>query len=163
VIENILLKTRKMTEYVVFSMIIIMTLIICYQVFSRFVLNYTPTWIQPLSLLLMVWIGFIGVAIGIQDNSHIQINLVVSKFPKTIQIILRKLQRFLALVFGLFMLVEGIKFSYNMKDSYISGLSLPSAVLYAVVPLSGLLVFVYLLFEFTGKWHGVEEEGVGEE
>lgn len=161
-IENTLLKIRKVIEYFIFFMIAFMTIIICYQVISRFVFNYTPTWIQPLSLLLLVWIGFIGVAIGIQDNSHIQINLFLSKMPETIQKLLQILQRLLAILFGLFMIIEGGKFSYSMKDSLISGLGMPSAVVYAVVPLTGLLVIIYLLFEFLGKWKGMDEESEGE-
>lgn len=139
-------------------MIVIMTVIIGYQVFSRFVLNFTPPWIQPLSLLLMVWIGFIGIAIGIQDNTHIKINLFVSMMPDKVQKVLIYMQRVLAILFGFFMLVQGLIFSYDMKDSTMSGLSMPSAVLYASIPISGLLVVLYLLFEFSGKWKGPNHE-----
>ena|SRR5690606_39276238 len=144
-------------------MIVLMTLIISYQVLSRFGLNYTPTWIQPLSLLLMVWIGFIGIAIGIQDNSHIKINLFVSKMPKKVQVVLNYVQRLLAILFGFFMLIEGSKFSLSMMNSQISGLGVPSAILYGVVPVAGLLVIVYLVFEFFGKWVGILDESEVEE
>ncbi len=143
-------------------MIVLMTIIISYQVISRFVFNYTPSWIQPLSLLFMVWVGFLGIAIGIQDNSHIKINFFVSKMPDNIQRLLHLFQRVVAILFGLFMVVEGGKFSYNMIDSYISGLNMPSAILYAAVPVAGVLVIVYLLFEFLGKWKGINEESEGE-
>jgi TRAP-type transport system small permease protein len=162
VVEKTLLKARKITEYFVLIMIVLMTVIICYQVISRYVFNYTPPWIQPLSLLLMVWIGFIGLAIGIQDNSHININLFVAKMPKKLQKIILGFQRVLAMLFGIFMIIEGTRFSYSMKDSYISGINTPSAILYMIVPIAGILVLVYLLFEFFGKWKGIEEEEDGE-
>lgn len=162
-VEKTLVKARKITEFFVLTMIVIMTVIICYQVLSRFGFNYTPPWIQPLSLLLMVWIGFIGLAIGIQDNSHIRINLFVSKLPAKAQKAVEGVQRILAFLFGLFMLIEGSKFSYNMKDSYISGINTSSAILYVVVPLAGLLVIIYLIFELLGKWKGMDEEVEGEE
>ncbi len=161
-VEKALIKARKITESLVLAMIAIMTLIICYQVVSRFAFNYTPPWIQPLSLLLMVWIGFIGLAIGIQDNTHIKINLFVSKMPERLQKVIRALQRILAFVFGVFMLIEGSKFSYSMKDSSISGINTPSAVLYVVVPIAGLLVTIYLLFECFGKWKAIGDEEVEE-
>jgi TRAP-type transport system small permease protein len=163
VVEKTLIKARKITEYIVLTMIVLMTVIICYQVLSRFVFNYTPPWIQPLSLLLMVWIGFIGLAIGIQDNSHININLFVAKMPRKLQKIVEAVQRILAFLFGIFMIIEGSRFSYSMKDSYISGINTPSAILYVVVPIAGLLVIIYLLFEFFGKWKGMNEEEDGEE
>lgn len=157
-LTKILLKIRKITESLTLFMIIFMTAIISYQVISRYVFNYTPPWIQPLSLLLMVWIGFIGIAIGIQDDSHIKINLFVSKLPNKIQKVVLKMQRILAIIFGMFMVIEGGRFAYSMKNSFISGLNTPSAILYAAVPVAGLLVIFYLIFEFFGIWKVKEDE-----
>jgi TRAP-type transport system small permease protein len=163
VIEKFLFKARKLTESFTLLMIAVMSIIICIQVVARYIFNYTPPWIQPLSLLLMVWIGFIGIAVGIQDDSHIKINLFVGKMPKSLQKWVVKLQRLLAFLFGLFMFIEGSKFSYSMKDSFIPGINTPSAVLYVVVPIAGLLTILYLFFEFFGKWEGIADEGEGEE
>lgn len=161
--KKILLTVRKFTESFVLSMIVLMTLIISYQVISRFVLNTTPAWIQPLSLLLMVWIGFLGIAIGIQDNSHIKINIFVEKMPEKIQKGLNLVQRLLAILFGLFMVIEGGKFSLSMLSSNIPGIKVPSATLYVVVPLAGLLIIIYLLFELFGKWEGLNDESEEEQ
>jgi TRAP-type transport system small permease protein len=157
-INRALLTLRKTTESFVLLMIVIMTVIISYQVISRFGLNYTPTWIQPMSLLLMVWIGFLGIAIGFQDNSHIRITLFEEKMPKKLQRVMTVLQRLLAILFGFFMLIEGSKFSYKMLDSSIPGIGVPSAFLYVVVPAAGALIIIYLLSEFLGLWQGVKEE-----
>ncbi|RFB17432.1 TRAP transporter small permease [Bacillus sp. HNG] len=162
-IEKFLFKARKLTESFTLLMIAVMSIIICIQVIARYIFNYTPPWIQPLSLLLMVWIGFIGIAVGFQDDSHIKINLFVDKMPKKFQKWVITSQRLLAFLFGLFMLIEGSKFSYSMKDSYIPGINTPSAILYVVVPIAGLLTILYLFFEFFGKWEGIADEGEGEE
>lgn len=162
-IEKFLLKTRKLTESFTLIMIAVMSIIICIQVVARYIFNYTPPWIQPLSLLLMVWIGFMGIAVGFQDDSHIKITLFVDKMPKRLQKWVIKSQRLLAFLFGLFMLIEGSKFSYSMKNSFIPGINTPSAILYVVVPIAGLLTILYLFFEFFGKWEGIADEGEGEE
>lgn len=160
-IEKILLQLRRVVEYLIYIMIASMSIIIGAQVFFRFFLNHTPPWIQPLSLLLMVWIGFIGIAIGIQDKGHIKLNLFVSLMPVKLQKILEKIQRIFALAFGIFMLVEGFIFAKSMDNSQISGLGgVSSSVLYASVPVAGFLVVVYLLFEFLGKWRNKEDEEV---
>lgn len=161
--ENMLLKLRKVVEFLVYIMLIVMTVIICYQVFSRFVLNVTPPWIQELSLLLMVWIGFLGIAVGIQDNSHIQINLFMKALPEKGKWFLAKFHRVLAILFGLFMVVQGGQFAYDMRTSMISGLNVPSAVLYYSVPVSGVLIVLYLLLELVGKWHPVVDDVEGDE
>src|SRR5699024_3874949 len=101
-IEKTLLQLRRIVEYLIYIMIATMSIIIGIQVFSRFFLNYTPPWIQPLSLLLMVWVGFIGIAVGIQDKEHIKLNLFVSLMPLKIQKTLEKIQRVFAFAFGVF-------------------------------------------------------------
>ena len=159
-IEGYLRRFRDITAYFSYLMIAIMTVIICYQVFSRLILGSTPAWIQEASLLLLVWIGFIGIAFGIQDNSHIQINMLVSKLPAKMQKILYGFQRLLALAFGVLMLFEGGKFAYDMRNSIISGLGLPSSFIYISVPVGAFIIIVYVIFEFFGKW---DPEKINEE
>lgn len=161
--NKILISIRKITESFVLIMIGLMAIIISYQVISRFGFNYTPTWIQPMSLLLMVWIGFLGIAIGFQDHSHIRITIFEDKLPAKLKSGLHVVQRLLAIVFGLFMFIEGSKFSYEMLGSSIPGIGIPSAVLYVVVPVAGALIILYLLFEFVGVWKGYTEENGVEE
>ncbi|MDQ0482464.1 TRAP transporter small permease [Guptibacillus hwajinpoensis] len=161
--NQVLMTIRKITEAFVLVMIGLMAVIISYQVISRFGFNYTPTWIQPMSLLLMVWIGFLGIAIGFQDHSHIRITIFEDQLPVKIKRGLHILQRLLAIVFGLFMFIEGSKFAYDMLGSSIPGIGIPSAVLYVVVPAAGALIITYLLFEFMGVWKGYTDESEVEE
>lgn len=161
--EKLLHKLRKIIEYLVYVMLSVMTIIICYQVFSRFFLNVTPPWIQELSLLLMVWVGFIGIATGLQDNSHIQINLFVNLLPDKAKLWITKIHRVVTILFGLFMVIQGGQFAYDMRTSYISGLNIPSAVLYYSVPISGVLIVLYLTLELFGKWHPIVDELEGDE
>lgn len=152
--NKVLITIRKATESFVLIMIGLMAIIISYQVISRFGFNYTPTWIQPMSLLLMVWIGFLGIAIGFQDHSHIRITIFEDKLPDKLKSGLQVFQRLLAILFGIFMLIEGSKFSYKMLGSSIPGIGIPSAILYFVVPAAGALIIIYLFFEFMGVWKG---------
>ncbi|MGX8790516.1 TRAP transporter small permease [Oceanobacillus sp. M60] len=148
---SILNKIKKAIEFIVCVFLVLMTIIIFYQVVVRFGFNYTPPWVQPLSLMLMVWIGFIGIAIGIVDNSHIRVNLIVEKFPEKIQKVIVFFQRILALLFGIFMLFEGYKFSGEMQNSMISGLNVSSAMLYVSMPVAGVIVVVYIIIELVSK------------
>lgn len=155
--SRVLMWLRKVVEYFAYVMILLMTLIICWQVFSRFVLGVTPAWILELSLLLFVWIGFLGIAIGIQDNSHIQITLFIKKLPPKLRKLVYYVQRILAMILSMFLTIEGWKFADSMKNSQIPGLQISSAWTYLILPISGILVIIYLLAEFAGKWKAVSE------
>ena len=45
--------------------VVLMTIIIGWQVFGRYVLNDTPSWSEPLSLQLMSWFILLGAAVGV--------------------------------------------------------------------------------------------------
>ena len=45
--------------------IVLMTVIFSWLVYGRYILNSTPTWVEQISLLLIVLISFLGAAVGI--------------------------------------------------------------------------------------------------
>jgi TRAP-type C4-dicarboxylate transport system permease small subunit len=44
---------------------VVMTAIFGWLVFGRYVLNATPTWVEQVSLLLIVYISFLGASTGV--------------------------------------------------------------------------------------------------
>ena len=50
-------------------------------VWGRYVLNDTPTWVEQLALLLVVWITFLGAAAGVWNKSHLSIDFVREMMP----------------------------------------------------------------------------------
>ena len=60
-------------------------LIVCAQVVSRKFFNYSIIWSEEVALLLMVWMAFISMAIGVAKDIHIRITLFFDLFPKPVQ------------------------------------------------------------------------------
>jgi TRAP-type C4-dicarboxylate transport system permease small subunit len=52
-------------------MLVVLTVIFGWLVFGRYVLNATPTWVEQVSLLLIVYIGFLGASVGIHKKTHL--------------------------------------------------------------------------------------------
>jgi TRAP-type C4-dicarboxylate transport system permease small subunit len=161
--QQFLFTIRKFIQYIVYAIIVLMILIICWQVLSRFFLGQAPSWSQELSLLLMVWGGFFSIALGFQDNTHIRVTLLTNKLPLSAQKVTQFINRILSLLFGLFMIVQGGGFAIDMRTSLIPGLKLPSIVLYSAVPVAGLLIAIYVIAEILGKWNSNFEETGAEE
>ena len=42
-------------------------------VYGRYVLNDTPTWVEQVSLLLVMVITFLGAAVGVHQHSHLSV------------------------------------------------------------------------------------------
>ena len=51
--------------------LVFLTVIFGWLVFGRYVLNATPTWVEQVSLLLVVYIGFLGASIGVHKKTHL--------------------------------------------------------------------------------------------
>src|SRR3954462_8866256 len=92
-------------------MMIVMVLIVCWQVFGRYVLHSVPSWSEEVALLLMMWYGFLSICIGFRYKLHLRISMFVEKLPKQIQRITEALSNVLIVAFGLLLIIEGTKFS----------------------------------------------------
>lgn len=59
--------------------LVLVTGIISWQVFGRFVLNSSPSWTEQAALLLMIWYVMLGAAAGVKEGFHIRIALFEQK------------------------------------------------------------------------------------
>lgn len=128
-----------------------MILIVTWQVFSRYVLNTTPFWSEEITLVLMVWVGFIGIAIGFRERLHIAVEVLARKFPEAVQKWLEKGILALIFSFGMYLLVQGWQFTVLMSQSTLAATKLPSSVLYAIMPVAGLMISIYALLNLFGE------------
>ena len=55
-----------------------MTVIVGWQVFARYVLNDTPSWAEPVSLLLMGWFILLGAAVGVRESFHLGLDIAAA-------------------------------------------------------------------------------------
>ena len=51
--------------------LVVITLIIPWGVFTRYVLNSASSWPEPLAVLLMIWFAFIAAVVCYRENLHI--------------------------------------------------------------------------------------------
>lgn len=151
-----------LAEYVSMTMMVVMTLVVCYTVMTRYGFSYTPSWGEETALLCMVWFGFLSTALGVRDDGHIGVTILDSYIPKKT---LRKLDLFkwaAVFAFAVFMVVEGWALVQVGRLNNFPGLGISSAWLYCVVPLSGVAIMVYCCEKVADIFIGKSEPS-GEE
>ncbi|MEX2126351.1 MAG: TRAP transporter small permease [Woeseia sp.] len=125
--------------------LLLMTLIMTWQVFARYVLNDSPSWAEQAALLLMIWYVMFAAAAGVREGFHIRIsvfaNLFSGKTKKTINIAAQAVVG----VFGLAMAVWGTELTLATWTHVIPTLSLPRGVAYIPVPISGVLILGFAI------------------
>jgi len=151
-----------LAEHVSMTMIVVMTLVVCFTVLTRYGFSYTPSWGEETALLCMVWFGFLSTALGVRDDGHIGVTILDSMLQKKTLRYLDFFKWLAVFCYGVFMLVEGWTLTKIGLRNNFPGLGISSAWLYGVVPLSGAAIMVYccekIIDLFRGKAEQSEED-----
>ena len=124
----------------------VMVINVVWQVFSRYVLGTPSSFTDELARFLMIWIGVLGAAYVAGRNGHVSIDVLARRGSDKTQKRLRQIVRIAIILFCLLaMVVGGLRLVYvtYVLDQYSPALGLPLAMVYLVIPISGLLIIYY--------------------
>ena len=136
--------------------LLVMTAIIGWQVFGRFVLNSSPSWTEQASLIMMIWYVMFAAAAGVHEGFHIRIALLEEKFGERARPVLRLTALVIAII-GLVLLVYGAQLCWAVRANVVPSLGVSRAVAYIPLPVSGLLMTLFALPQILSGRHPVEE------
>jgi TRAP-type C4-dicarboxylate transport system permease small subunit len=89
--------------------LVLMTLLVGWQVFGRYVLNATPTWTEPSVLLLMSWFILLGAAVGVRDGEHLGFEIGLHYAPAPLRAVMVAITQLVIIGFGLAMAWFGLE------------------------------------------------------
>ena len=124
----------------------LMTLDVLWGVFTRYAMGSQASWSEELARFLLIWIGILGAAYAAGKNMHLAIDLLRPRLNNNKKKRLYLLISSLIIIFAfVVMVVGGIRLIYitQVLGQLSPALRIPMAVVYSVVPLSGLLVIYY--------------------
>ncbi|MDD9268768.1 TRAP transporter small permease [Paenibacillus sp. GCM10023248] len=142
------------------TMIIIVTL----QVMTRKLFDFVFFWSEEVTMLLLVWFSFMGIAIGFREKLHLGIDSFTHKLPPAINKALDKIIQLVILAFGIYLVSYGWDFTVMMHESELPATGLPNSTLYAIMPITGIMTCAYALLQLCGietKRHAHLQEGDG--
>lgn len=126
-----------------------MVINVLWQVFTRFFTASPSSFTEELARYLMIWLGILGGAYVAGRSEHVAITVFTKKQkPKRQQ----QIQLFIRLAIIVFafvgMVIGGSRLVYItfILEQYSPALGIPLAAVYAVIPISGLLIIFYKLF-----------------
>ena len=124
----------------------IMLVIIFAQVVTRYCFDYTPEWSEELARFLFVWVVFLGSALIMGESGHLAVEFVPNHFKgtafgKVLEIIIN----LSSYVFIVLLLVQGAKMTKVMTFQMSPGMDIPMSYVYFVIPLSSVLMLLYLV------------------
>ena len=121
----------------------VMTLLVLYQVFTRYVLNSPAAFTEELVRYFLIWTGFIGAAYAFITREHMCLVLFRDSLSPQKKRILMIAIDALILVFATFVItVGGFKLSLSAIKVFSALLGIPRSLVYAMAPISGLFIIV---------------------
>lgn len=106
-LERLLDRLASLCLLVAGVLLVCLIVIFGWLVFGRYVLNDTPTWVEQASLVLVVYVTFLGAAVGVHRKSHLSIDFLREAMPRGPRTALRILADAAMIVFGGFMVWQG--------------------------------------------------------
>lgn len=151
----VLTKVNHYALYLAGFGLVLMTALVVYQVFSRFVLNSSPSWTETSAIMVMSWFIFLGSAIGVRENFHMGFDVLLYILPKGSKAALRTISDVIVLGFALGMVWYGCKLVALTWNSTIPSLGLPGGFDYLPLVAGGLLISLFALERIILRFAGV--------
>lgn len=140
-LKNILNRVMELLTAVSF---IAMVLIVCWQVFTRYILNNPSTWTDELVSYLFAWSSLLGACLVTGERGHMNIPIVVERFSENGQKAFAIIAELIALAFSLIILLYGgIRITSLAMGQLTSSLGVAVGVFYVILPVTGVLNSIY--------------------
>jgi TRAP-type C4-dicarboxylate transport system permease small subunit len=128
------------------SCLVVITVIIPYGVFCRYVLNSAASWPEPMAVLLMIVLSFLSAVVCYREHLHIGVGLLPGALRGQPKVLLGWVIELAMLGTNLFMLWYGIKLvetTWNQSIAEFPGLSV--GVAYLPIPIGGAITMLFVI------------------
>ncbi|MCB1884926.1 MAG: TRAP transporter small permease [Geminicoccaceae bacterium] len=136
--------------------LVLMTAFVAWQVWGRFVLNDSPSWTEPASVMLMAWFIFLGAAVGVREGYHLGFDVLLYAVPPAVAAAMKSLSDLVVLAFGVGMAVYGYQLTVRTWDATLPALGLPGGFDYMPLVGGGALVVLFSLERLARRFAGLE-------
>lgn len=134
-------------------------------VFTRYLLNFVPSWSEEVPRYLLVWITYLGAALAVKFREHISLDVFFNLLPPQGRRVGHLILNGLIAIVGVMMVVYGVGLVRHFGDDLMESIPVTNFWLYLAMPTSGTLILLYLI---QGSWRrirgldGREEPGASE-
>lgn len=125
--------------------LVIMTVVVAWQVFGRYILSSSPSWTEQTAQVLMIWFAFLAAAAGVREGFHIRIVALEEAASPRVRRAMQMGSGLVVAACGLAMLVLGGELVLRTWGHTIPSLGISRGLAYLGLPISGALIVVFAL------------------
>ncbi|QOR39066.1 TRAP transporter small permease [Billgrantia diversa] len=153
---------NRLIGLVLAGLLLVMTVLIFWQVFARFVVGSPLFFSDEIARFAMLWLTFLGAGYAYRKGALISVDIVLEYAGKTLGCLLRVIIVLCSALFAFIM----VKYGYDLMDR-VSGQTAPSTRIsmmwpYMAIPAGGVVILInslgLLLDEALGIAHKPQQE-----
>ena len=141
----------RLLTWTVTGLMAMMAIILITNVLCRYAFGFSLTWSAEVARYCMVWIAFLGVAVLAHRHEHLSVDLFGLRFGPRWQEALRGIILCGSVIFFSILLVFGGILVVRTRGQTAASIPwLPMNLVYAVIPISGIIMTLSAVYEMLG-------------
>ena len=137
--------------------LVVLTATFGWLVFGRYVLNATPTWVEQAALLLVMLIGFLGAAVGVHRDTHLNITYFRQVSPGPLRRAFVFASHLALAGFGAVMMVKSYELVLFKWNTEIPLIHLPEGLRAVPIMICGAFMLLFSLGHLIRLLKGAED------
>ncbi|MCC2257897.1 TRAP transporter small permease [Intestinimonas aquisgranensis] len=139
---------------------IVLTVMLTLQVFSRFILGHSWTWMEEFATIMFVWMIYLATSAAVTHRKHLKIDVLLEAVPFQVKKVMLIASNVIFAAFNIYISVIMVNVIQLLGSSKTTMLGIPQQLVYIVIPV-GLIISVIRLVQDTLKLLKEEEKDLG--
>jgi TRAP-type C4-dicarboxylate transport system permease small subunit len=150
--EPVHLDQFRFEDWLSFGFFWLLAAVVFYQFFTRYALNDSAAWTEEIARYLLICTVFVGAAVGVRKNNHIQVDFLYRLLPRRLTRALSTAVDVLRLSFLCYAAWLTWLLNQRIGHQQMSVIDWPIGIIYSVVMLGFLLMAWRAVGVFIANW-----------
>lgn len=129
-------------DYLCIALVVLMTVVVSMQVFSRYVLNSSLYWSEEVARIALTWLTFLGASAVMKRGGHVGLENIVVLLPPRPRFLALLLSAAGVAVFASVVVWAGVAFTRQGANQITPATEISVALVYAALPIGGGLMLI---------------------
>ena len=158
--KNILSAIEWVASRLGFALLLVMTFVICVQVFMRYVLNNSLMWPEEMTRYCFLWASMLGLVVTEQQGQHLRIDVLREFSGPAVRKVLDVFSSIVTIAFYLIFIVLSVNMTFMVHDmeQYAVSFNMPMVYVWIAFPLLFTAAAVFSFVNFTRLFSGKSKE-----
>ncbi len=144
-------------QYISAAIFIVIMALLLLQVVSRYLFHHSFTWTEELSVLLFVWMTYMGVSSAVTYRKNLRIDALLDVVPFRVKKALLIISDLIFIAFNIYLIFPFLRLIESIGTSRTAILGIPKAITYWLIPFILVITSIKLLIDIHKLVHEDEK------